>query len=90
MKDFKGEYELIQYLKTQDLHTNGVGLGVNGKTLKDGYLTSPYEISGYLYDKETLSFPVGERFKINIKWGNKEDAENSIKRIRQAISGDVE
>lgn len=88
MLEFKGEYDLIEYLKTQDLNTNGVGLGVTGKKLLDGYLTSPYEISGYLYDKETLSFPIGERFKIKALWGNREDAERSIKRIREAV-GDI-
>lgn len=85
MLEFKGEADLIDYLKTQDLHNNGVGLGVDGTILKDGWLTGPYRISGYLYDKETLSFPVGDRFKITINWRNKEDAEKSIQRIREAI-----
>ena len=85
MLEFKGEADLIDYLKTQDLHNNGVGLGVDGTILKDGWLTGPYRISGYLYDKETLSFPVGDRFKITINWRNKEDAEKSITRIRKAI-----
>ena len=85
MLEFKGEADLIDYLKTQDLHNNGVGLGVDGTILKDGWLTGPYRITGYLYDKETLSFPVGDRFKITINWRNKEDAEKSVKRIRKAI-----
>lgn len=85
MLEFKGEADLIDYLKTQDLHNNGIGLGVDGTILKDGWLTGPYRISGYLYDKETLSFPVGDRFKITINWRNKEDAEKSIQRIRKAI-----
>ena len=85
MLEFQGEADLIDYLKTQDLHNNGVGLGVDGTILKDGWLTGPYRISGYLYDKETLSFPVGDRFKITINWRNKEDAEKSIQRIREAI-----
>lgn len=85
MLEFKGEADLIDYLKTQDLHNNGVGLGVDGTILKDGWLTGPYRITGYLYDKETLSFPVGDRFKITINWRNKEDAEKSIQRIREAI-----
>lgn len=85
MLEFKGEADLIDYLKTQDLHNNGVGLGVDGTVLKDGWLTGPYRISGYLYDKETLGFPVGDRFKILINWRNKEDAERSIQRIREAV-----
>ena len=85
MLEFQGEADLIDYLKTQDLHNNGVGLGVDGTILKDGWLTGPYRITGYLYDKETLSFPVGDRFKITINWRNKEDAEKSIQRIREAI-----
>ena len=85
MLEFKGEADLIDYLKTQDLYNNGVGLGVDGTILKDGWLTGPYRITGYLYDKETLSFPVGDRFKILINWRNKEDAEKSIQRIREAI-----
>ena len=85
MLEFKGEADLIDYLKTQDLYNNGVGLGVDGTILKDGWLTGPYRITGYLYDKETLSFPVGDRFKITINWRNKEDAEKSIQRIREAI-----
>ena len=85
MLEFKGEADLIDYLKTQDLHNNGVGLGVDGTILKDGWLTGPYRITGYLYDKETLSFPVGDRFKITINWRNKEDAEKSLQRIREAI-----
>ena len=85
MLEFQGEADLIDYLKTQDLLNNGVGLGVDGTILKDGWLTGPYRISGYLYDKETLSFPVGDRFKITINWRNKEDAEKSIQRIREAI-----
>ena len=85
MLEFKGEADLIDYLKTQDLHNNGIGLGVDGTILKDGWLTGPYRISGYLYDKETLSFPAGDRFKITINWRNKEDAEKSIQRIREAI-----
>lgn len=85
MLEFQGEADLIDYLKTQDLLNNGVGLGVDGTILKDGWLTGPYRITGYLYDKETLSFPVGDRFKITINWRNKEDAEKSIQRIREAI-----
>lgn len=85
MLEFQGEADLIDYLKTQDLHNNGVGLGVDGTILKDGWLTGPYRITGYLYDKETLSFPVGDRFKITINWRNKEDAEKSLQRIREAI-----
>ncbi len=84
MIEFTGEYKLINHLQQQDLKANAVSLSVNKKGEEH------YEITGYLYDRETSSFPVGERFKINIKWGNKEDAENSIRRIRQAISGDVE
>ena len=85
MKTFPGEIDLINFLKTQDLHKNGVGLSARGKILKDGWLTGPYYVTGYLYDKETHMFPVGERFRINIDWINKEDAEKSIKRIREAI-----
>ena len=85
MITFDGEIDLIKFLKTQDLQRNGVGLSARGKVLKDGWLTGPYYVTGYLYDRETLSFPVGERFKINIDWINKEDAEKSIKRIREAI-----
>lgn len=85
MLEFQGEADLIDHLKTQDLHNNGVGLGVDGTILKDGWLTGPYRITGYLYDKETLSFPVGDRFKIAINWRNKEDAEKSLRRIRKAI-----
>lgn len=85
MKVFTGEAEVISWLKTQDLKTNGIGMGVNGKRLLDGYLTGPWYVTGYLYDKETLAFPVGERFKINIDWINREDAENQIKRIREAV-----
>ena len=85
MITFDGEIDLIKFLKTQDLQRNGVDLSARGKVLKDGWLTGPYYVTGCLYDKETLSFPVGERFKINIDWINKEDAEKSIKRIREAI-----
>ena len=85
MKIFTGEAECISWLKTQDLKNNGIGMGVNGKRLLDGYLIGPWYITGYLYDKETLAFPVGERFKINIDWINHEDAENQIKRIREAV-----
>jgi hypothetical protein len=84
MKVFDGEYECISWLQTQDLKANGIGLGVQGKKLKDGYLCGPWYVTGYLYDKETLHFPVGERFKINIDWINKEDAEKQIERIREA------
>ena len=82
---FKGEAECISWLKTQDLKTNGIGMGVNGKTMLEGYVSSPWYVTGYLFDKETLSFPVGERFKISIDWMNKEDAEAQIKRIREAV-----
>ena len=85
MQVFKGEAEAIEFLKTQDLNQLGVGMGVNGKTLKDGFLCGPWHVSGYLYDKETLAFPIGERFKINISWRNKEDAEAQIRRIREAL-----
>ena len=85
MLEFQGEADLIDYLKTQDLLNNGVGLAVDGTILKDGWLTGPYRITGYLYDKETLSFPIGDRFKITINWRNKEDAEKSLQRIREAI-----
>lgn len=84
MIEFTGEYKLIDYLQQQDLEANALSLSVNKKGEEH------YEITGYLYDRETSSFPVGERFKITVKWGNKEDAENSIRRIRQAISGDAE
>ena len=36
--------------------SNGVGMGVNGKRLLDGYLTGPWYVTGYLYDKETFLF----------------------------------
>ena len=85
MKVFTGEAECISWLKTQDLKNNGVGMGVNGKRLLDGYLCSPWYVTGYLYDKETLAFPVGERFKIEIDWNTKESAEAQIQRIREAI-----
>ena len=85
MKVFKGEAECISWLHAQDLNTNGVGMGVQGKQLLDGYLTGPWYVTGYLYDKETLASPVGERFKISIDWINKEDAENQIERIKEAV-----
>ena len=85
MKIFKGESEAIEYLKTQNLNVLGIGMGVNGKRLLDGYLTGPWYVTGYLYDKETLSFPIGERFKIDIQWRNREDAEKQIQRIREAV-----
>lgn len=85
MKIFKGESEAIEYLKTQNLNELGIGMGVNGKRLLDGYLTGPWYVTGYLYDKETLAFPIGERFKIDIQWLNREDAEKQIQRIREAV-----
>ena len=85
MKVFKGESEAINYLKTQDLQQCGIGMGVNGKRLLDGYLTGPWYVTGYMYDKETLAFPIGERFKIDIQWLNREDAEKQIQRIREAV-----
>jgi len=84
MKIFKGESEAIEFLKTQDLKNLGIGMSVNGKQLLDGYLCGPWYVTGFLYNKETLEFPVGERFKIDINWLNREDAERQIQRIREA------
>lgn len=82
---FSGEAEAIDYLKTQDLKNLGVGMRVNGSRTSDGYLYGPWYVTGYLYNKETLEFPVGDRFKINITWVTREDAEKQISRIREAI-----
>lgn len=82
---FNGEYELIEYLKEQDLTLYGVSLAPKGKFLKDGWEVGPYHVDGYLYEKETMSFPVGSRFQVNIGWSEKEACWKSIKRIREAI-----
>ena len=85
MLQFKGEEEVINYLKTQDLTNLGVGMGVHGQKTSDGYLYGPWYITGYLYEKETLKFPIGEKFKINDNWVNRSDAEAQIRRIREAL-----
>ena len=85
MKIFANEEDCIAWLKTRNLKDNGIGMGVMGKRSLDGFLYGPWYVTGYLYDKETLRFPVGERFKIDNNWGNKEDAEKQIERIRRAV-----
>ena len=83
MIEFTGEYKLINHLQQQDLTANAVSLSVNKKGEEH------YEITGYLYDRETSSFPVGERFKINIKRNNKKEAENRIRKIKQATRDEI-
>ena len=85
MKIFTGEADLINYLKTQDLETCGVSMSPEGTILKDGWKVGPYHIGGYLYIRETLEFPVGERFRVRVSWSEEEDCWKSIKRVRQAI-----
>jgi len=85
MQIFDGEHDLIKFLKTQDLGKHGVSMSPHGKILKEGWKAGPYCISGYLYVKETLEFPVGERFKCRTTWSEEEDCWKSIKRVREAI-----
>lgn len=85
MITFFGEADLIDWLKEQDLKTYGVALAPKGTRLKDGWLVGPYHVSGYLYDKETLSFPCSERFIVEISWSEEIDCKRSIRRIREAI-----
>ena len=85
MIEFQGEYELIQHLKKQDLTKYGVSMSATGKTLKDGWLAGPYHITGYLYVKETMEFPVGERFRVSVGWSEQSECKRSINRVREAI-----
>lgn len=83
MLEFKSEYLLIDYLKKQDLKKNNLVLNINSE-IKNNKKVPPYTITGYLSDKETGSFPVGERFKVSIQWDNLKGIENSIIRIKQS------
>ena len=84
-KVLKSEEDAIRFIKSQDLTKYGVGMGARGTMHLDGWVWSPYSITGYFYDKETLSFPRICTFEIAGKWGNESDAENCIRRIREAI-----
>ena len=84
MIELDGEYDLIEYLKKQDLTNNQVVLNIQG-TMKKDTIYPPFYISGYLSDKETGGFPVGDRFKLRLKWDNMEGVENSVRNIKKSI-----
>ena len=75
--------ELINWLNNQDLVKYDVGLGLNGRRDKDGWEMFPYQISGYLFEKDN---PVNICCPFTVMEAYSKGDKRGIKRIRNAIA----